>query len=32
MADVRTGLCISLEAMKKLREIGVLEDNDPYED
>jgi hypothetical protein len=28
MVDVRTGLCIALEAMKKLREIGVLEEKD----
>lgn len=28
MVDVRTGLCIALEAMKKLREIGVLEDEE----
>lgn len=33
MADVRTGLCIALEAMKKLRDVEVLEDeedNNPY--
>lgn len=33
MVDVRTGLCIALEAMKKLRNFGVLEDkeeNNPY--
>lgn len=33
--DVCTGLCIALEAMKKLREIEVLEDeedNNPYKD
>lgn len=33
MVDVRTGLCIALEAMKKLRDVEVLEDeedNNPY--
>lgn len=35
MTDVRTGLCIALEAMKKLRDVEVLEDeedNNPYKD
>lgn len=32
MVDVRTGLCIALEAMKKLRDVGVLEDNNPYKE
>lgn len=32
MADVRTGLCIALEAMTKLREIKVLEDDNPYKE
>lgn len=28
MVDVRTGLCIALEAMKKLRDVEVLEDEE----
>lgn len=28
MVDVRTGLCIALEAMKKLRDIEVFEDEE----
>lgn len=35
MADVRIGLWIALEAMKKLRDVEVLEDekdNNPYKD
>ncbi len=32
MVDVRTGLCIALEAMKKLREVEVLEDDNPYKE
>lgn len=35
MVDVRTGLCIAFEAMKKLRDVKVLEDeekNNPYKD
>ena len=35
VTDVRTGLCIALEAMKKLRDVKVFEDekdNSPYED
>lgn len=28
MTDVRTGLCIALEAMKKLREVEVFEDEE----
>jgi len=30
MVDVRTGLCIALEAMKTLRKIEVVEDDNPY--
>ena len=26
MTDVRTGLCVALEAMKKLRDVKVIED------
>lgn len=35
MTDVRTGLCVALQAMKKLRDVEVLEDeedNNPYKD
>lgn len=32
MADVRTGLCIALEAMKKLRDVKVLEDDNQYKE
>ena len=32
MADVRTGLCIAFEAMTKLKEIKVLEDDNPYKE
>lgn len=32
MRDVCTGLHVALEAMRKLREIEVLEENNPYKE